>query len=119
MADRRNINFRNHQCEDRVMATLDDARQAAAIVRDAGGRIVGRTRLQKIGFVLEAAGVGDGFPYRYKHYGPYSDELTSASRTAAVVGLINETEHAASWGGSYSTFATDLPPDLETARARL
>jgi uncharacterized protein len=101
------------------MATLDEARQVAAIVRDAGGRIVGRTRLQKIGFVLEAVGLGDGFPFKYKHYGPYSDELTAASRTAAVVGLIDETEHAASWGGSYSTFATNLPPDPEAAQARL
>src|SRR5262249_39759380 len=101
------------------MATLDEARQVAAIVRDAGGRIVGRTRLQKIGFVLEAAGLGDGFPFKYRHYGPYSDELMAASRTAAVVGLVDETEHAASWGGSYSTFATNLPPDPSVVQARL
>lgn len=62
------------------MATLNDAQRVVAIVRDAGGRIVGRTRLQKIGFFLEAAGLGAGFPFKYKHYGPYSEELSAASQ---------------------------------------
>lgn len=101
------------------MATIEEAQRAAAIVRDAGGRIVGRTRLQKIGFILEAAGVGAGFPYRYKHYGPYSEELTAASQVAAITGLINETEQPASWGGLYSIFSTNLPADPGTVQARL
>ena len=46
------------------MAGIDYAQQAAAIIRDAGGYIVGRTKLQKIGFFLEAAGVGSGFMFR-------------------------------------------------------
>ena len=35
--------------------------KAAAIVRDAGGRIVGRTKLQKIAYLLELSGLGEGF----------------------------------------------------------
>jgi uncharacterized protein YwgA len=103
------------------MASLAEAQAAVAIVRDAGGRIVGRTRLQKVGFVLEAAGLGVGFPFGYKHYGPYSEELSAAARTATVVGLINEIEQPTSWGARYSTFTTTVPadPNLVPARAQL
>jgi uncharacterized protein len=100
------------------MASLDDAHEAAAIVRDAGGQIVGRTRLQKIAFVLEAAGLGSGFPFRYKHYGPYSEQLTAASQRARVLGVMCETESVAAWGGIYSTFSTAAPQDLNVNPAR-
>jgi uncharacterized protein YwgA len=103
------------------MANLDDAHEAAAIVRDAGGQIVGRTRLQKIAFVLEAAGLGSGFPFRYKHYGPYSEQLTAASQRARVLGVMREIESVAAWGGVYSTFTATMPQDsnLDPARRRL
>jgi len=100
------------------MASLDDAYQVAAIVRDAGGQIVGRTRLQKIAFVLEAAGLGSGFPFRYKHYGPYSEQLTAASQRARILGVMRETETVAAWGGVYSTFSTAIPPDSKVDPAR-
>jgi len=100
------------------MATIDEAQRVVAIVRDAGGRIVGRTRLQKIGFILEAAGLGAGFTFKYKHYGPYSEELSAASRIAVVLGLMQETEQPASWGGLYSTFFTELPADQNVPLAR-
>jgi uncharacterized protein len=81
-----------------------DTEKVADIIRDAGGKIVGRTRLQKIAYLLELAGVGSGFSFEYRHYGPYSEELASAARMAAVIGLIEEEERPASWGGSYSVF---------------
>jgi uncharacterized protein len=91
------------------MAGIDYAHQAAAIIRDAGGYIVGRTKLQKIGFFLEAAGVGAGFPFRYRHYGPYSEQLAFATQQAAALHLVVENECAANWGGLYSTFSSRLP----------
>jgi uncharacterized protein len=100
------------------MATIEDARSAAAIVRDAGGRIVGRTRLQKIAFILEAAGLGCGFRFQYKHYGPYSEELTNASHTARVLGFITEAQQPATWGGTFSTFEASLPLDPNVAESR-
>ncbi len=45
-------------------------RETAEIVRDVGGRIVGRTRLQKIAYLLELAGFGVGFRFEYRHFGP-------------------------------------------------
>lgn len=100
------------------MAGINYSHQAAAIVRDAGGYIVGRTKLQKIAFFLEAAGVGGGFPFRYKHYGPYSEQLAAATQHAAALRLIIENVGVANWGGEYSTFSTQLPVDPSTHPAR-
>jgi hypothetical protein len=36
---------------------MRDWQKAAEIVRDAGGRIVGRTKLQKIAYLLELSGL--------------------------------------------------------------
>jgi uncharacterized protein YwgA len=85
---------------------VSNRERAADIVRDAGGRVVGRTKLQKVAFLLELAGLGAGFSFDYKHYGPYSDELTAAMREAAAFGLVETTEHGTSWGGWYSVYST-------------
>jgi len=79
--------------------------RAADIVKDAGGRIVGRTRLQKIAYLLQLAGVGDGFSFDYKHYGPYSEELAAAISSAEAFGLVVEEEKLTSWGGWYSIYS--------------
>ncbi len=86
-----------------------DYQKAAEIVRDAGGRIVGRTRLQKVAYLLELAGFGEGFAFEYRHYGPYSENLTEAIVGADAFGLITEEERRTDWGGWYSTF--DATPD--------
>jgi hypothetical protein len=100
------------------MAGIDCAYRAAEIVRDAGGCIIGRTKLQKIGFFLEAAGLGSGFSFRYKHYGPYSEQLAAATQHAAALRLIVENESIANWGGQYSIFYTQMTPDPSTPPAR-
>jgi uncharacterized protein len=81
-----------------------DMQAAAAIVRDAGGHVVGRTRLQKIAYLMELAGFGSGFNFEYRYYGPYSEDLAEGVRTAWAFDLINEIERPASWGGSYSIY---------------
>jgi uncharacterized protein YwgA len=83
-----------------------DRQGAADIIRDAGGEIVGRTRLQKVAYLLELAGLGDGFQFEYRHYGPYSEDLTDAIRLANAFGLIVEEERQANRGGRYSIFRT-------------
>ena len=57
-----------------------NAMKARDIVRDAGGRIVGRTRFQKIAYLLSVAGFEDGLRFVYKHYGPFSEDLAVAVR---------------------------------------
>lgn len=98
-----------------------NAAKVADIVRDAGGKVVGRTRLQKIAYLLTVSGLEGGLPFRYKHYGPFSEEVATAAREASLLGLLTETEQVAAWGGTYSTYlVTDHPgPDTDKARLRL
>jgi uncharacterized protein len=79
--------------------------KASDIVRDAGGQIIGRTKLQKIAYLLELCGWGDGFSFEYRHYGPYSEDLTDSIQTAIAFGLVNEEQRRADWGGIYSVFS--------------
>lgn len=81
-----------------------DRQKAAEIVRDAGGTIVGRTKLQKVGYLLELAGFGEGFRFEYRHYGPFSEDLAAGIETADAFGLVTEEERAAGWGGRYSIY---------------
>lgn len=83
------------------------------IVRDAGGKVVGRTRLQKIACLLELAELGSGFSFSYKHYGPFSEELASAARFASAFGDLKEEEKPASWGGRYSIYSVDGKTGLD------
>ncbi|MDP2358429.1 MAG: hypothetical protein Q8M31_20555 [Beijerinckiaceae bacterium] len=98
--------------------SMSRAMKVAGIVRDAGGRVVGRTRLQKIAYLLTVVGLEDGLAFSYKHYGPYSDELANAARMANLFGDVREIEQAASWGGTYSVYSVnvDVSCDLENPR---
>jgi uncharacterized protein len=78
--------------------------KACRLISDAGGSIVGRTRIQKAAYLLEEAGLGEGFRFYYKHYGPYSDDLSVALKYGGDLDLIKEEEKIANWGGSYSVF---------------
>lgn len=100
------------------MPDKTDRQKAAEIVRDAGGTIVGRTRLQKVACLLELAGFESGFDFEYHYYGPYSESLTEAIRMAEAFGLVTQQEKTASWGGKYSIFtATDAAGAAEQERA--
>lgn len=81
-----------------------NAIKAAKIVRDAGGCIVGRTKLQKVAYLLCLSGLERGLSFSYKHYGPFSEELADGARNAKLLGLLLETEHQASWGATYSIY---------------
>lgn len=98
--------------------TREAAQKVAAIVQDAGGQVVGRTRLQKVAYLLEAAGLGDGFLFEYRHYGPYSEDLSAAARDADLLGLLQETEHPATWGGVYSIYVAGPATAPSTTAAR-
>ena len=99
-----------------------EADKAADIIRDAGGKVVGKTRLQKMAYLLEMSGLGCGFSFEYRHYGPFSEELANAVVIAQIADLITEEEHTAWWGGSYSIFkAVPVPAnsDIKPARKRI
>lgn len=85
------------------------AQQVAQIVTDAGGTIIGRTKLQKVAYLLTAAGLEGELPFMYKHYGPYSEALALAARDASLLGYVSEAEHMATWGGTYSIYRVAGP----------
>lgn len=83
-----------------------DTLKAATIIAAAGGKLVGCTRTQKLAYLLELAGLGEGFYFGYPCY-PYSEDLALAIRDATLIGLIREEEVPTNWGGSYSIYTTD------------
>ncbi|MGO9768819.1 MAG: hypothetical protein ACLPSW_04545 [Roseiarcus sp.] len=95
-------------------------RLGADIVRDAGGRIIGRTRLQKSVFLLSLAGFEKRFQFGYKHYGPFSESLAEAVDLAVAFDLISERRGESSWGGTYSDYSVKDSTDVDAdARVRL
>lgn len=94
------------------MAEYDLHKKAAAIVRDAGGELVGRTRLQKVAYLSQLAGFAEDFPFEYRHYGPYSEELAEAMKIASGLQFVKEKEKQADWGGWYSIYSVE-PPEPE------
>lgn len=85
----------------------------------AGGRLVGRTKLQKSACILELVGVGYGFPFGYRHFGPYSEELKLACSDADALGYIEEQTEIAAWGGWYSVFLAKNAVPIENATQNL
>lgn len=91
----------------------------ADIVRDAGGEVVGRTKLQKLTYLLVASGLEDDLPFVYKHYGPYCEAAAVATREAGLLGLLREREDSTSWGGFYSTYSVTGVEAVGVSPARL
>jgi len=92
------------------------------IIRDAGGKIVGRTKLQKTVYLLTLAGFEKRFRFGYRHYGPFSEELAEAAELAAAFGHILERQEPASWGGTYSVYIAsdgEISVQAQGGRVRL
>jgi uncharacterized protein YwgA len=87
------------------MSARDRLEVAARLVNEAGGQIVGRTRLQKVAYLTQLAGLGGDFAFEYRHYGPFSEDLASGMEIASGLGLVREEENRAVWGGAL----LDLP----------
>ena len=91
--------------------------KAAALVGEAGGRLVGRTRLQKVAYLTQLAGFADDFSFEYRHYGPYSEELAEAMEIAVGLGIVKEEERESASGAWYSIYTADAAgADNERAR---
>jgi hypothetical protein len=97
---------------------MQQTEKAVRIIRDAGGEVVGRTRLQKFAYLLELTRLGDGFQFEYRHYGPYSEQLAIALLTAKQSRLIQEDERTTNWGGSYCVYRLVRSTSESTPSAR-
>ena len=61
-----------------------------ALLKAAGGQLVGRVRLQKVVYLLDQLGLESGFRYDYHHYGPFSRDLDNAVADAEAFGFVDE-----------------------------
>lgn len=75
-----------------------------------GGRMVGKTRLQKTIFLLEAAGLGAEIDFDYHHYGPYSADIASAVDDAVDVGRLRPEVRFGYHEVPYTIYSTDAVP---------
>lgn len=62
----------------------------AAMLKAAGGQMVGRVRLQKVAYLLDRLGMESGFRFDYHRYGPFSRDLDNAIADAEAFGLVQE-----------------------------
>ena len=82
-----------------------------------GGELVGRTRLQKVAYLLHRCGAKFDlpFPFIYHHYGPYSLALADGLIDARAGGRIDIEEQPGSYGVRYAIFKSkgaDAPDRL-------
>lgn len=93
-----------------------------ALIRLADGQIVGKTRFQKIAYLLEAKGLGFGLDFDYHNYGPFSPELAFATDDAESLEYIRTEEKFGFHSVPYTVFhSTDGAPkfkDDAASRAR-
>lgn len=89
------------------MQLKDDAMLIARLIKTVGGKLVGRIRLQKTMYILQAAGLDSNLVYQYYHYGPYCEELADAADYGAASGFFKEEEVNTSWGTAYSVYTAN------------
>ena len=70
---------------------------AARLIEEAGGQLVGRTKLQKVACLATLAGFLDAFPFEYRHYGPFSERLAGSMEIATGLRIVEEKEERADW----------------------
>ncbi len=74
------------------------------LIAQHGGRLIGRTRLQKETYLLHRCGANLGLPFTYHHYGPYSFALVDGLVDARADGRIEMEERLGSYGIRYAIF---------------
>lgn len=82
---------------------------AVRIVRDAGGMLTGRIRLQKIAFLMHLSGFLRDLPlplaFEYYYYGPYSEALSRDLNLCEKSGFLKKETKPEEWGGEYSVYS--------------
>src|SRR5688572_18747783 len=82
----------------------DAAQSVQQVVSLNGGKLIGKTRLQKSIYLLEAFQGGYGFDFDYHYYGPYSEEVSRAASDAIALHLITEKSEITNTGLEYKVF---------------
>lgn len=86
---------------------VGEQRFVQALIKAAGGELVGRVRLQKIAYLLQQLDVEEAerLDWSYHHYGPYSRQVDNGLVFAGLFGVVEEERRPrASDGALYSIF---------------
>jgi uncharacterized protein YwgA len=75
-----------------------------------GGKLVGKTRLQKTAFLIQALLRKDVFDFDYHHYGPFSEDLAETIDIATARGRITQESRIGFYEMPYVVFATKEKP---------
>ena len=102
-----------------LLKEFPGVKSVVSIISTGGGKVVGRTRLQKIAYLLNLAGIDPTFEFEYKHYGPFSADLAQSVDFAKLASLVSEESKSTSWGGFYSVFSSDAPSDNDVQKKSL
>lgn len=74
-----------------------------------GGKMVGKTRLQKSFFFLEQCGMNSSTEFDYHNFGPFSAEVATALDDAVAIGLLAVEERRGYHSVPYSLYTTSQP----------
>lgn len=85
-----------------------------------GGKLVGKTRLQKVTYLLDACGLNSGFDYEYHHFGPYSADVAASADVAEILDRLSSEEKPGFHSVPYVTYATteEVPSRLSEMSAQ-
>jgi uncharacterized protein YwgA len=86
---------------------MTQASDIALLVGLNGGKLIGKTRLQKSTYLLESKTLGFGFDFSYHHYGPYSEELANLADDATALKLIDVSWDTSQAGTKYAVFCAN------------
>lgn len=92
---------------------MSGADTVAGLIALNGGRLVGKTRLQKTVYLLQQCGLDSNFEFEYHNFGPFSSELAECTKEAKIDGLIDISESQGFHGVPYSTFTAKIDPPRE------
>lgn len=92
----------------------DQTELVAGLIALNGGEIVGKTRLQKTVYILDACGLSSGFEFDYGNFGPFSADLAQATDDAELAEEIKTVEKPGYHEVPYTVFKTssDVPDVL-------
>jgi uncharacterized protein YwgA len=84
---------------------IDDV--VVGVVALSGGRVVGKTRLQKEIYFLQRCGLNVGLDFDYHHFGPYSSELAQATDDAVAFERLNAENRQGYHEVPYTVYTTE------------
>src|SRR5208282_4145998 len=93
----------------------------AQVVAANGGKVVGKTRLQKMFFLLDECGLNSGCRYGYHYYGPFSPEIAAAAEDASGLGMLEYKESAGFHAVPYGIYEArgDIEPSATAGDLKL